>query len=54
MGPLSRLLICALLLCPLYGAGTVVVFDPSTPATGPFPTDFLTVFDPLQKTGLRI
>jgi pimeloyl-ACP methyl ester carboxylesterase len=54
MRPLSRLLIYALLVLPLYGAGTVVLFDPSTPATGPFPSDFLTVADPLQKTGLRL
>ncbi len=51
---LSRLWVCALVVCPLYGAGTVVLFDPTTPATGPFPTDYLTVFDALQKTGLRV
>ncbi|HTX37141.1 MAG TPA: Ig-like domain-containing protein [Bryobacteraceae bacterium] len=54
---LSRLLagaVCALAAVPLYAAGTMVVFDPSTPATGPFPTDFLTTFDVLQKTGMRI
>jgi hypothetical protein len=44
----------ALLAGRLYAAGTTVVFDPSTPATGPFPTDFLTTFDALQKTGLRV
>jgi pimeloyl-ACP methyl ester carboxylesterase len=32
----------------------VVRFDPSSPAVGPFPTDFLTVADPAQKTGRRI
>ncbi|MGI8988905.1 MAG: alpha/beta hydrolase family protein [Bryobacteraceae bacterium] len=29
-------------------------FDPSSPDVGPFPTDFLTVPDTSQKTGLRI
>lgn len=35
-------------------AQTVVNFDPSNPAVGPFPTDFLTVPDSNQKTGLRV
>jgi pimeloyl-ACP methyl ester carboxylesterase len=35
-------------------AGTTVLFDPSRPETGPFPSDFLTVPDPAQKTGLRL
>jgi pimeloyl-ACP methyl ester carboxylesterase len=35
-------------------AATTVLFDPSSPATGPFPTDFLTTSDPVQKTGLRL
>jgi fermentation-respiration switch protein FrsA (DUF1100 family) len=35
-------------------AATTVLFDPSTPRTGPFPTDFLTVRDAMQKTGVRI
>jgi pimeloyl-ACP methyl ester carboxylesterase len=44
-----------ILLVPfLLPAATTVSFDPSTPATGPFPTDFLTVPDPQQKTGLRL
>jgi uncharacterized protein (TIGR03437 family) len=30
-----------------------VLFDPSTPSTGPFPTNFLTTPDTTQKTGLR-
>ncbi len=48
-------LFAALLLAPLLlPAATTVLFDPSTPATGPFPTDFLTVPDPQQKTGLRL
>jgi uncharacterized protein (TIGR03437 family) len=38
---------------PLPGAATVR-FDPSSPATGPFPTDFLTVADAAQATGLRV
>ncbi|MCP5112862.1 MAG: hypothetical protein GY953_18710, partial [bacterium] len=39
---------------PLSGAGTSVLFDPSSPTIGPFPTDVLTVADPTQKTGLRM
>jgi len=49
-----RLLAVALLARSLAAAGTTVLFDPSTPETGPFPTDFLTLPDPLQKSGLRI
>src|ERR1043165_8017331 len=45
----------AVLLFPcLAAAATTVLFDPATPTTGPFPSDALTTFDPLQKTGLRI
>ena len=36
------------------GAGISVLFDPARPEVGPFPTDFLTVPDPAQKTGLRV
>jgi hypothetical protein len=35
----------------LCNAQVTVNFDPSTPATGPFPTDYLTTPDPTQKTG---
>jgi len=31
-----------------------VLFDPAVPEVGPFPTDFLTVADRSQKTGLRV
>ncbi len=43
------------LLLPITApaAGTVVRFAPSSMNDGPFPTDFLTVPDLLQKTGLR-
>jgi uncharacterized protein (TIGR03437 family) len=41
-----------------FGTATVspvvVQFDPALPETGPFPSDFLTIPDPAQKTGLRI
>ena len=37
-----------------FGADTIVRFDPSDPAVGPYPTDFLTVADAAQKTGRRI
>jgi pimeloyl-ACP methyl ester carboxylesterase len=43
------------LLARLLGAaGVVARFDPATPGIGPFPTDFLTVTDPAQATGLRV
>lgn len=38
----------------LGAAGVVARFDPATPEIGPFPTDFLTVTDPAQATGLRV
>jgi hypothetical protein len=50
---LSRCLVLALFVSPIFAA-TTVLFDPSVPATGPYPTDFLTVPDLLQKTNRRI
>ena len=46
----------ALIMQPVLGwsAGVIVNFDLSTPSVGPFPTDFLTMPDPSQKTSLRI
>ena len=42
-----------LLLVPgLALAATTVLYDPASPATGPFPSDVLTTPDPLQRTGL--
>jgi len=35
-------------------AGVKVLFDPTRPEVGPFPTDALTVADPDQKTGRRV
>jgi hypothetical protein len=49
-----RLVIPMFLLRALWGGGVTVRFDPSSPDTGPFPTDALTVADPAQKTGRRI
>jgi hypothetical protein len=49
--------IAVLLLCcavPLLAQRVRVEFDPWTPATGPFPTDWLTVPDEAQKTGRRV
>src|SRR5215467_10062522 len=46
--------IAIFLAAPLMGAGAIVQFDPSKPEVGPFPTDYLTVPDPAQKTGVRI
>ena len=41
--------------CPLMmAAGVVVQFNPADPYIGPFPTDYLTVPDPAQKTGVRV
>jgi len=38
----------------MQAAGVRVLFSPSAPDVGPFPTDALTVADSAQKTGLRI
>jgi hypothetical protein len=44
-----------LLLAPLVStAATTVLFSPASPATGPFPTDFLTRPDSAQRTGMRV
>ena len=43
-----------LMLPALHAAGVTVVFDPSNPLTGPYPSDALTVGDAAQKTGRRI
>ena len=51
---MQRLLLVAFLARTLAAAGTTVLFDPATPETGPFPTDFLTVSDLLQKSGVRV
>jgi hypothetical protein len=44
----------ASVLLPAHGAGIAVLFQPSDPDVGPFPTDALTVADTGQKTGLRV
>lgn len=51
---MMRFLVLALAARSLVAAGTTVLFDPSTPETGPFPSDFLTLPDPQQKSGLRV
>ncbi len=51
---MSRWLLVLLAVRPILAAGTTVLFDPATPSIGPFPTDFLTVPDPFQKTRLRL
>jgi hypothetical protein len=38
----------------LHAAGVTVVFVPSDPALGPYPSDALTVADKAQKTGRRV
>jgi len=49
-----RLAVLTLFVRTLLAAGTTVLFDPSTPETGPFPSDFLTLPDPIQKSGVRV
>jgi pimeloyl-ACP methyl ester carboxylesterase len=49
-----RRLLGLVFFVPSLFAATTVLFDPTTPATGPFPTDYLTVPDAMQKTGLRL
>lgn len=54
---LLMLTLRALLLlsfAPQIFAATTVVFNPAAPQVGPFPTDFLTIPDAMQKTGRRI
>jgi hypothetical protein len=48
-----RLFTLFLLSTVAFGA-TTVLFDPSNPQTGPFPTDFLTTPDLLQRTNIHI
>jgi hypothetical protein len=38
----------------LQGSNTEVLFQPSLPTVGPFPTNFLTTSTPTQKTGLQV
>ncbi|MBK7927318.1 MAG: Ig-like domain-containing protein [Bryobacterales bacterium] len=38
----------------LLAGGTRVEFDPQSPSTGPFPSDYLTLPDSRQITGLRV
>ncbi len=49
-----RRLLTLLILSNCTFAASTVLFDPATPQTGPFPTDYLTVADAMQKTGLRL
>jgi Bacterial Ig-like domain len=51
---MARLFLLLMVAPVLAAAGTTVLFDPSAPETGPFPSDFLTLPDPLQKSGVRI
>ncbi len=51
---MPRSILLALCAPALLCAGTTVLYDPLTPSTGPFPSDALTVFDPLQKTAVRV
>lgn len=50
------LLVATMLGCvlPAQAAGVRAVFDPSTLAAGPFPSDAFTVPDPSQLTGVRV
>ena len=52
---MSRSILAGLLLFSgSLSAAVTVRFAPDQPDVGPFPTDFLTVPDPTQKTGLRV
>ncbi|MGJ5820602.1 Ig-like domain-containing protein [Paludibaculum fermentans] len=44
------------LLCStsIFGGSVTVAFNPTDPAIGPFPSDFMTVPDDTQKTGRRV
>jgi len=52
----TLLLSLCLFLLPsdCVAGGVAVLFAPDSPDVGPFPTDFLTQLDLLQKTGLRV
>ncbi|MFN7937323.1 MAG: Ig-like domain-containing protein [Bryobacteraceae bacterium] len=39
---------------PVWGAGVKVLFDPSKPEIGPFPTDYLTAPSTTAKTGRKV
>ncbi len=54
MACLRFTLIFALGAGALAAAGTRVLFDPSDPGTGPFPSNTLTVADPAQRSGRRV
>jgi hypothetical protein len=51
---MGRLLLSLVLGIPLFGAGTTVRFDLSSPDTAPFPSDGFTIADSDQKTGRRV
>lgn len=46
--------VCMIGVVPLWGAGVKVLFDPSKPDVGPFPTDYLTAPSTTAKTGKRV
>jgi hypothetical protein len=49
-----RLLLVFLSAVTLSAQSVQVQFNPADPATGPFPTNYFTLADPAQKTGLRV
>ncbi|HEX3880768.1 MAG TPA: Ig-like domain-containing protein [Bryobacteraceae bacterium] len=49
-----RHFLALVLLAQSLSAATTVLFSPGLPDTGPFPTDYLTVPDATQMTGLRL
>jgi len=51
---IASALIVLLLAPTLFASGVTVRWDPTNPATGPFPTDFLTTPDATQKSGRRV
>src|ERR1700692_4543432 len=51
-----RLNLLLVLLVPLqlWCGNTAVIFQPSSPSVGPFPTNALSIQTPTQKTGLQV
>ncbi len=47
-------LILVFIPLPLWCGSTTVLFQPSSPAVGPYPTNALTIKSDIQKTGLQV
>jgi hypothetical protein len=49
-----KLLLALLVPLQLWCGNTAVIFQPSSPSVGPFPTNALSIQTPTQKTGLQV